>query len=112
VPRMLIPTLTVAGRDVRVPWAALWLRPGDLAGIIAHPPGRSEFVQASVVERVEHTIDYQRKQWTVTYGLDRVAQWIDWQDVIDGFDDWDEVLSTFATWGDLLASGAPNPPST
>jgi hypothetical protein len=112
VPRMLIPTLTIAGRDVRVPWAALWLRPGDLAGIIAHPPGRSEFVQASVVERVEHTIDYQRKQWTVMYGLDRVAQWIDWQDVIDGFDDWDEVLSTFATWGDLLASGAPNPPST
>lgn len=112
VPRMMIPSFTLAGRDARVPWPALWLRPGDLAGIIAHPPGRAEFVQASVVQRVEHTIDYQSLEWTVRYGLDRVAQWIDWEDVVDQYDDWDDVVSTFATWGDLLASGTPDPPSS
>lgn len=111
VPRQLTPTMQLVARDIRVPWAALFMRPGDQAGVIAHPPGRSEFVQVSSVERVEHEIDWQDRTWTVFYGLDRVAQWLTVQDVIDLYSTVAVLIATFDTIADLLASGAPNPPT-
>jgi hypothetical protein len=111
IPRTLIPELRIQARDARVPWASCLLRPGDHVGVVAHPPGRPDLIQIARIERVTHFIDYVNKRWDLVYGLDRVTQFLDWDEVVDTWADWDELLGDNATWWALLEAGAPNPPT-
>lgn len=110
VPRYVIDSLDLEGRDARVPTAGLLLRPGDTVGVLAHPPGRAELVQVSSVERLDQMLDYRQRSWQIRYGLDRVATYISWDDIAARHDDWDEVVAAYPTWFDVLSSGTANPP--
>lgn len=108
-PRLLIPSLTLEGRDTRVPWPATQLRLGAVVGVIMRPPGRSAFAQVSIVERVRHQMDA-TNSWRIEIGLDRLVQYLTWQDVVDIYDDWAALIAAKATWADVLLAATPTPP--
>jgi hypothetical protein len=109
VPRLLITSVRLQGRRLTVPWEATQLRPGDVVGVIARPPGRPELVQVSVVERVRHR-QGQDRSWSIEYGLDRLVQYLTWQQVIDAYASWTALLAAKATWADVLLAASPTPP--
>lgn len=109
-PRWAIDRLRTQGRDARVPPVGLLLRPGDQIGVLAHPPGRSTLAQVASVERVEHTLDWGSWSWDVEYGVDRVTQFVAYDDLLDRHSTYDDLPAVYDSWFDVLASGTPNPP--
>lgn len=110
VPRLLITSVIVEGRDARVSWAAATLKVGDIVGVVIRPPDRDPITQISLVERVrvEQTTD---TRWRIEYGLDRIVQYSTWQDVVDTWATWTSLLAAEATWADVILAGSPTPPT-
>jgi hypothetical protein len=107
-PRDLITAVVLEGRDARVPWPALSLKQGDVVGAILRPPNREPLVQVSIVERIDH--EQGDGSWRIVYGLDRLVQYLTWQDVIDLYATWADLIADKAVWSDVLASASAFPP--